>query len=78
MDAQRTVESGAARRRSPLRGVSEVAKLPRGRGNGTRNAATVITVYSLVFAVALVAVAIGLDTAQSWLERRTYQKHAGD
>jgi hypothetical protein len=58
--------------------LSEVAQLPRRLGDGTGDATTVITIFSLVFAIALFGVAIGLHTAQSWLERRTYQRHVGD
>jgi hypothetical protein len=58
--------------------VSEVAQLSRCLGDGSGDATTVITMFSLVFAMALFGIAIGLHTAQSWLERRTYERHVGD
>jgi hypothetical protein len=69
MDADRPVEPVV---------LSEVAKLPRVRGDGSGDGPTVTTVFSLAFAVALFGIAIGVHTTQSWLERRTYERHVGD
>jgi hypothetical protein len=38
----------------------------------------VITVFSLVFAAAVIGVASGLHSVQSWLEHWTYDKHFND
>ena len=56
----------------------ECTRAARHRHDGARDGPTVITVFSLVFAVALFGIAIGVHTAQSWLEHWSYTKHFGD